>query len=170
MRQRRSAALRTASGAARLFAADVGAVLAQVIDQRFHQGHQVGHVQQLAAVVAAQVVERLVDQCRHFVDVGQQLIALCRGSSAWPEAQTHARQRCAQIVRDGGEEARALVDLPQDLFLHLVEDPRCRGALRSGPSSASGGLRRSAPSRAAPVASRAIGLDRKRARGGKCRR
>lgn len=64
--------------------------------------------------------QRRIDHRLHFIHVTKQPLLLLRIFDEFA-AQTHPRQRCAQIVGNGGEHLRAVADEVLQLSLHGVE-------------------------------------------------
>jgi hypothetical protein len=91
-------------------------VLDEAVQQRFH----VDGLRGLGVLQSAQVGQHAVDHRLHGVDVGVQFL-LPRGVIDQLGAQAQARERRAQVVRDGRERPAALDHQLTQPLLHEIE-------------------------------------------------
>jgi hypothetical protein len=108
----------------RLQVVDRLAHISNVIAERTHQGSEVHVLARLAGAVVPSEGQGLVEHGRHGVEIGDRL-ALLLGVVDQLGAQPQTGEYRAQIVGDGSEHARAVVDEALDALLHLIERP-CR--------------------------------------------
>jgi len=95
--------------------------LGQVVGQRLHQRHHVGGLQRfVGAVFGAEDADRAVDQAVHLSDVLHAALRTRVGQQAL-EPDAHARQRRAQVMRDGRHQQAATAKGLDQLAGHLVE-------------------------------------------------
>ena len=100
----------------------------RVLRQRLQQRAELDRLRRAAFVQAARVGQPFLHQPLHGIEVGldagaQGLIVHQLG------AQAQAGDRGLQVVRDGGEDARAFGDVLGDALLHLIEGGRGLGDL-----------------------------------------
>jgi hypothetical protein len=96
------------------------ACVGQVVAERAYQSGEIHVLARLDGAVVAREGQRLVEHGRHGVQIGDRL-PLLLGVVDQLGAQPQTGQQRAQIVCDGREHARAVIDQALNALLHLVE-------------------------------------------------
>jgi hypothetical protein len=110
------------------------AELGVVVGERLHQREHVHALRRLGVAGVAEQLQRRIDQLVHLAQVADALLR-CRGVPRLHrlQAQPHAGQRRAQVVRDRRGQQPACAELLVERGRHLVEDLRHAADLDGAP-------------------------------------